>query len=226
MGAVLALVLTPMFGMSNFKWILTESNLPWLKLDIEFPHEKMLQEAKSYKHLFVKHRAEDTIHGYKHAGWSSLCLHGISPTHTNHFTSYGYKSNDKTPYRWTKLSNLCYETTKWLTEVYPCDIYYRVRFMLLEPGGFIAPHTDMDKHVLSPVNIALNHPKGCVMKMTNHGTVPFKAGEAYLLDVGNIHAYYNKSNEDRYHIIIHGNYKSNSKWKKLVENSYEKNGDK
>ena len=45
-----------------------------------------------------------------------------------------------------------------------------------------------------------------------------------ILDVGNTHAYYNKSNEDRYHIIIHGNYKSNSKWKKLVENSYKKNG--
>ena len=64
------------------------------------------------------------------------------------------------------------------------------------------------------------------MKMAHHGTVPFKAGEAYLLDVGNTHAYYNKSNEDRYHIIIHGNYKSNDKWKKLVENSYEKNGSK
>ena len=186
----------------------------------------MLDEAKSCKRFFVKHRAEDQIHGYKHSGWSSLCLHGISSTHTNHYTSYGFKSNDETPYRWTKLSTMCDETTKWLKEVYPCDTYYRVRFMLLEPGGFIAPHNDMNDHVLSPVNIALNHPKGCVMKMAHHGTVPFKEGEAYLLDVGNTHAYYNKSNKDRYHIIIHGNYKSNNKWKELVENSYEKNGGK
>ena len=96
--------------------------------------------------------------------------------------------------------------------------------MLLEPGGYIAPHTDTLKHKLSPVNIALNHPKGCIMKMAGHGTVPFKDGEAYILDVGNTHAYYNKSNEDRYHIIVHGNYKSNNKWKELIENSYKKNG--
>ena len=62
------------------------------------------------------------------------------------------------------------------------------------------------------------------MKMAGHGTVPFKDGEAYILDVGNTHAYYNKSNEDRYHIIVHGNYKSNNKWKELIENSYKKNG--
>lgn len=210
--------------MTNYNWIINESKLPWLKLDIEFPYEKMLEEAKALKPHFVKHRAEDKISGYGHKGWSSLCIHGISPSHTNHFESYGYKSNKETPYKWTDISSKCCETTKWLTEVYPCDTYYRVRFMLLEPGGFIAPHTDMNEHRLSPVNIALNHPKECIMKMAHHGTVPFSAGEAYLLDVGNIHAYYNKSNEDRYHIIIHGNYKSNKQWKKLVENSYKKNG--
>jgi len=210
--------------MTNYNWIINESKLPWLKLDIEFPYEKMLEEAKALKPHFVKHRAEDKISGYGHQGWSSLCIHGISSSHTNHFESYGYTSNNETPYKWTDISSKCCETTKWLTEVYPCDTYYRVRFMLLEPDGFIAPHNDMNEHRLSPVNIALNHPKRCIMKMAHHGTVPFKEGEAYLLDVGNVHAYYNKSNEDRYHIIIHGNYKSNKQWKKLVENSYEKNG--
>mgnify|MGYP001462139747 CR=1 FL=1 len=96
--------------------------------------------------------------------------------------------------------------------------------MLLEPGGFIAPHNDMNEHVLSPVNIALNHPKGCVMKIAHHGTVPFKEGEAYILDVGNTHAYYNKSSEDRYHIIVHG--KTTKEFKELVERSYAKNGPK
>ena len=62
------------------------------------------------------------------------------------------------------------------------------------------------------------------MKMVGHGTVPFKEGEAYLLDVGNFHSYYNKSKEDRYHIIVHGHYSNNKKWKKLIETSYQKNG--
>ena len=39
-------------------------------------------------------------------------------------------------------------------------------------------NNDMNEYKLSPVNIALNHPKNCVMKMAKHGTVPFKDGEA------------------------------------------------
>ena len=54
---------------------------------------------------------------------------------------------------------------KWLKEDYPCDEYYRVRFLLLEPQGMIAPHSDMPDHKLSPVNIALNHPKKCIFKI-------------------------------------------------------------
>ena len=210
--------------MSDFKWILEESKLPWLKLTIDLPFKDMLNEAKRLKKYFVKHRAEDQIHGYRHKGWSSLCIHGIRANFTNQYTTYGFDSNEQTPYKWTDVSTACPITTDFLKNSYPCDNYYRVRFMLLEPGGYIAPHTDTLKHKLSPVNIALNHPKGCIMKMAGHGTVPFKDGEAYILDVGNTHAYYNKSNEDRYHIIVHGNYKSNNKWKELIENSYKKNG--
>ena len=43
-----------------------------------------------------------------------------------------------------------------------------------------------------------------------------------LLDVGNTHAYINKSREDRYHIIVHGT--RTKEYEKLVIRSYEKNG--
>ena len=224
MDAELVLVLIWTYGMATFNWVIKESKLPWLKLDIEFPFEEMLNEAKNIRKYFVEHRAEEQIHGYRHKGWASLSLHGISHNHTNHFSSYGYGSNRETPYKWTEISSKCPITTNFFKNIYPCDNYYRLRFMLLEPEGYIAPHNDMQEHKLSPVNIALNHPKGCLMKMVGHGTVPFKQGEAYLLDVGNTHAYYNKSHEDRYHIIVHGNYASNKKWKELVEKSYTKNG--
>ena len=95
MVAELVLVLILIFGMSEIgklKWILKESKLPWLKLDIEFPYEEMLEEAKAYKDRFVKHRAEDQIHGYRHKGWSSLCIHGIRANFTNHYTTYGFDS--------------------------------------------------------------------------------------------------------------------------------------
>jgi len=91
--------------------------------------------------------------------------------------------------------------------------------MLLEPGGYIIPHKDSDINHLSPINIALNHPEGCIFKMEKYGVVPMKPGIVMLLDVGNIHAYVNKSKEDRIHIIIHGSI--NEEYKTLVERSYE-----
>ena len=71
--------------------------------------------------------------------------------------------------------------------------------------------------------MALNHPKGCKMKMKGHaGYVPFEPGKAFLLDVSNTHAYVNDSDEDRYHIIIHGT--RAKEFEELVERSYAKNG--
>lgn len=209
--------------MTDFDWIVNESNLPWLKLDIEFNHETMLKEAIALKDRFVKHRDQDGVGGYRHKGWRSLAIHGISAEKTNHFEQYGYKSNKETPYRWTEISGLCPNTVSFFKETFPFSSYYRVRFMLLEPGGFITPHTDTVDSRLAPINMALNHPKGCKMKMKGHeGFVPFKPGTAMMLDVGNEHAYVNDSNEDRYHIIVHG--VKTKQFKDLVVKSYEKNG--
>jgi len=207
--------------MKDFNWIVNESGLPWLKLDIQFNYESMLKEAIALKDRFVKHRDEDGIVGYRHKGWRSLSIHGISAEKTNHYEQYGYKSNQETPYRWTEISGLCPNTVSFFKNVFPFSSYYRVRFMLLEPGGFITPHKDTDFNKLSPINMALNHPNGCKMKMKGHeGFVPFKPGTAMMLDVGNEHAYINESNEDRYHIIVHG--VKTKEFEELVIRSYEK----
>jgi len=207
--------------MKTFDWVVNESKLPWLELDIEFPYAEMHEEAKAVKHLFVKHRDQDGSGGYRHQGWRSLCIHGIDSDKTNHYGQYGYTSNEETPYRWTEIAEKCPITSKFFKETFPYREYFRLRFMLLEPGGFITPHVDTDVNKLSPINIALNHPKGCLMKMSGHkGYVPFSAGKAILLDVGNEHAYINKSEEDRYHIIVHGI--KTKEYEKLVVRSYEK----
>jgi len=207
--------------MKTFDWVVNESKLPWLELDIEFPYAEMHEEAKAVKHLFVKHRDQDGSGGYRHQGWRSLCIHGIDSDKTNHYGQYGYTSNEETPYRWTEIAEKCPITSKFFKETFPYREYFRLRFMLLEPGGFITPHVDTEVNKLSPINIALNHPKGCLMKMSGHkGYVPFSAGKAILLDVGNEHAYINKSEEDRFHIIVHGI--KTKEYEKLVVRSYEK----
>ena len=218
--------------MYDFEWIIEESKLPWLKLEIKFPYKKILAEAKAMKPFFVPELLGINKKGYKfgkyskykHKGWSSICIHGISSTHIQYYENYDYKSNKEVPYKWTDIATKCPYTYNFFKNIYPCNNYNRIRFMLLEPGGFITPHNDMANSKLAPVNIALNHPKNCVMKFSEHGIVPFKDGTAFLLDINNVHAAYNKSNEDRYHIIVHGNYQNNKKWKQLVENSYQKNG--
>lgn len=186
---------------------------------MELPYAEMYKEATSIKHLFVSHRDKDTKGSYVHKGWRSICIHGIEESKTNHYASYGYNSNEETPYKWTSIADKCPITTNWLKNNFPMKNYYRVRFMLLEPEGFILPHKDSNTNQLSPINIALNHPTGCIFKMEKHGIVPMKPGTAMLLDVGNTHAYINKSKEDRIHIIVHG--KPTEKYKELVERSYK-----
>jgi len=208
------------YGQYDFNWIVNESNLPWLDLKIDIPHEEMLEEAINLKDRFVKHRDEDFAGGYRHKGWRSLCIHGIDAEKTNHFDQYGYASNQEAPYKWTDIVDRCPVTYNYFKDVFPYKKYFRLRYMLLEPGGYITPHNDSDTSKLSPINIALNHPKGCKMKMKDHeGYVPFKPGSVVMLDVSNTHAYINNSDEDRYHIIVHG--VRSKEFEQLVEKSYE-----
>ena len=208
---------------TTYDWVIHKSKLPWLKLDIDIPHQEMLAEASKLKDMFVGHRTADGGGGYSHKGWRSLCIHGLSATKTNHFVNYGFKSNDEAPYKWTEISELCPVTTDFFKNKFPYSRYHRLRFMLLDPDGYITPHKDMDINRLSPINIALSHPEGCKMKMKGHkGYLPFAPGKSLLLDVGNTHAVYNNSDEDRYHIIVHG--KITKEFKELVERSYAKNG--
>ena len=108
--------------MIDYNWIVNKSNLPWLKLALDFDHEGMLAEAQAIKHLFVAHRDQDQG-AYRHKGWRSLCIHGVSSEKTNHYEQYGYKSNQDTPYIWTEIANLCPITTNFFKQVFPFDTY-------------------------------------------------------------------------------------------------------
>jgi hypothetical protein len=94
--------------------------------------------------------------------------------------------------------------------------------MLMEPGGFIAPHRDNPKSSPSAaVNISFNNPPNC--RLTPEvGTVPFRdVGSVFLFNNHYQHAVHNDSNTDRFHIIVHGQWRS-PQWQQLVVNSYKK----
>ena len=170
-----------------------------LKLPFNIPHSEMLKEAAALKDYYVYHRA-----GGHHQGWRSLCVHGISSVHTENHDKYGFTDRKSAGYAYTDISRFCPNTTAFFRDVFGYETYDRVRFMLLEPGGYILPHADVDYKKLSPINIALNNPSGCIFVMQDWGTIPFSAGSANMIAVGNTHAVHNDSNEDRYHVIVHG----------------------
>jgi hypothetical protein len=197
----------------KYQWVTTCSGVPFLPLHLEMPWREMLAEATALQNLFVQHRYADE----SHSGWKSLCIHGIDATSTQSHEHYGCKSAQDVPYRWTDINAPV--TREYFREVYPASRYYRVRFMLLEPGGRILPHRDYPKRRLGPVNIALSHPPGCVMTLDQQ-VVPFRPGRAFLLDVSREHCVENHSTESRIHIIVHAEYKS-AEWQAMVVKMFE-----
>jgi hypothetical protein len=146
-------------------------------------------------------------------------LHGISSVHTENHDRYGFADRESAGYSYTDISRFCPVSTAFFRDIFGYDSYDRVRFMLLEPGGYILPHADVDWKHLGPINIALNNPSSCVFAMEDWGLIPFSAGTANMLAVGYKHAVYNNSNEDRYHIIVHG--ARNAAWTDYMLNSYK-----
>jgi hypothetical protein len=177
-----------------------ESDWPFLQIDFKSDFEKMHQECIMNDHLFVGHRQKDKHLSYSHEGWSALTLHGIRPDATEHYDQYGLTEPD---YNWTEVCKqfpTCVEFLKKLGY----KNYDRVRIMRLAPGGYIMPHSDGDGRIFGPLNIAINNPEGCNFYFRDWGKVPFKQGRGFFLDIGNVHAVYNDSDEPRYHFIVHG----------------------
>jgi hypothetical protein len=188
----------------SYDWVMNRSDWPWLFLDLQVPYEEMLEEAKALESEFVPHRRYDEGAGYGHRGWKSICVHGLSATQTENYSAYGHASLDSAPYKWTEIADQCPITVKFLKETFPFERYYRVRFMWLEPRGYIAPHRDQKESGFFPCNIALNQPKGCEFGMQGRGLLPIKEGSVFLPNISNLHFVQNESQEVRIHLIIHG----------------------
>jgi hypothetical protein len=193
---------------TDYFWITTTGRVPYLRLLLDGPWDSMLEEAQALDSLYVPHRDNG-----QSAGWSSLCLHGISATHTD---------AGEGEHKWTEIAKRCPVATDYFKTQFPYASYHRVRFMRLAPGGYITPHSDGYNFYLSAVNISLNNPAGCEMVLEGVGIVPFdNAGSAFAFNTSYQHMVWNQSNQPRYHIIVHGTPKPS--WIDLVTKSYSAN---
>lgn len=192
-------------------WILREAHLSTLKLLIDIPHEEMYAEAvqAGSKHGWEYHRDSDG------SGWAGLTIHGQG----KHITNTPEFSNSNDEYHWTEVADDCPVTKQWLDNSPYFYDYMRVRFMLVEPDGFVLPHRDFKGSKLGPINIALNNPNGCEFYMEDAGRVPWQPGDVRLMNVGRKHAVYNESNEPRIHMILHSN--RGDAFKDLVYRSFQ-----
>ena len=202
---------------SSFSWITKDNKTPYLPLLVDGPWQEILTEARNVNHLFVPHRND----GHS-SGWSSLCLHGLGMQITDApgaYPEYRDIPYDELPWKWTELADLCPITTEYFQKIFPYKNYQRLRFMKLDAGGYITPHNDGNTFTLSAVNISLNNPIGCNMVLQEIGIVPFNPnGGVMAFNTSYEHSVWNNSNEDRYHMIVHGLW--NHKWNKIILESY------
>lgn len=183
------------------KWVIMESNWPFFRLSAfdNQPYQEMYNEAHALIDEFQPHREDYGV------GWKSLTLHGLNED-TQSLDQYGNRDDVLKQLHWTSVADRCPITKKFLTDVWPAEYLNRVRFMLLEPGGYILPHQDRpdNQKRLSVCNISLNNPEGCEFLMKDVGLVPFdSAGSSFLMDISNVHSVRNNSNVPRIHMIIH-----------------------
>ena len=219
-----------------------DSKHPWLKLLIDAPFKEMYAEAKAMEEHFVNHHvtltyldrqyymenSEETWYeDDQHQGWFSMVLHNMTD---NKLAKKIHNTKGKVDEKvwkyvheraWTEASKLCPVTTNYFKNVFPMKTYYRLRFMLLKPGGYVEPHSDsLTTNPSYAINISLNNPNECFL-VTEKGTVPFDdKGSVFLFNNHYKHCVINNSkNDDRYHIIVHGQW--DDTFKELIQKSYE-----
>jgi hypothetical protein len=191
-------------------WIRQSSRLPWLKLNLEIPTDEILNEASIVYTQAVLHRDTDKFAHYTHQGWKSLTLYGDDSTTTTY--TEGIKD-------WTDIAELCPATVDFVKKYWTLnESTGRIRFMWLEPGGYILPHTDRDESKFYETNVAIAQPEGCKFRFLDYGTVPFSTGSAFLVDISKKHLVANNSDQVRLHFIVHADLKP-----KVIQSSYEQN---
>ena len=185
-----------------------------LLLDFDFDYKTMLDEARNLKEHYVTHRPGS----YDHKGWRSLVLHGLDEHKSGHWKDYGYTDIEQVvqEMHWTELSKQCPVTVDFVKNKFPSKLFGRVRFMLVEAGGYIAEHNDSRVPLLDNTNISLSNPENCVWQWGDGASLFMQPGQAYVMNIHYPHSVHNNSNEDRFHLIIH-RLDCTDEWKELFD---------
>jgi len=188
-------------GKEELDHILDNTKMPWIDLGIDIPWKDIHEEAN---HLL--YTSCYTLHRPNSSGWLSLCVYGMSSVHTNVPSDYNLPdSAERDLSDWTDISKFTPRTKEWMLDSKLYDVFTRVRFMAVLPGGWLAPHRDRPSITgVGATNVALNNPDECKLVMGGWGTLPYTPGSAFKLNTGYEHAVWNRSEEPRIHMIFDG----------------------
>lgn len=185
----------------------------YASIDHVVPSELIMKDIETLEqlNLFTKHRNIESVRGIpSHRGWSSFVVHGLGYDKTEGYEQYGYQSDNEAPYDFTaEAIEHCPNTMQWLKDNKFKTRYHRVRIMKLDPGGMVGIHNDNKNPDTWATNFAVNNPNGCEMHFWNRdweylGIVPWEDSKVFRIRIGYNHCVINKSDQPRYHIIIHG----------------------
>lgn len=212
------------------QWLFSRDDTGWLKIDLNFDLAEWKRESVAAEQYYVNHRWNKNYQKSEHAGWQSCCIHGLGVRDTT-----ANDSANQSLFHWTELSDQVPNIKKFWQK-FPVQCFRRLRFMKLDPWGYIGVHNDVPNESpftsladLKPlentvtVNIAVNHPKECKFVVKDCGTVPWSEGSIFMINNTKDHCVVNNSDESRIHIIaecVVGNHLE--KFSKLVYNSYKK----
>lgn len=219
--------------------IIFNSNLPFVKLDIPpVPVKEIYEELDNIKDFFTipNQRFDYSDKQYKDFFNKDLT---VKPSDDRPLTRIDFnKVNNLFVYDLNPLSEISQKapfTTNFINTFLGKNIiFHRAQANLLTAGGWISPHVDDIGNdalkykmggkpgQLCTLNIAISHPAGSQLYIKNCGNVPFKPGDAYLIDVTRIHGVYNPTSY-RYHLVIRFDWiNSNLNDKELLKRSYLK----
>jgi len=198
-------------------WIRKRSGLPWLELDITVPTADIMREWQAIQtHTATQWERGDDWQGISNHAWKSLTLHGLS-AERHERQPRGASING-----WTEVADQCPMTKQFLESHFNISSSDgAIRFLLLQPGGYIVPHRDQREPGLQFCNIGIDVPDGTHFYMEKYGNMPYKSGSCLIWDHSVRHWVVNDSDRPRLHLSVVAHVKDNvliRSYNKLREN--------
>lgn len=171
-----------------------DSSVKWVQMNFDVPTEIIKGEYENVKEHLIIHRPEDG-----HKDWKAITLYGVGSGYTNSHWEYGFKAKKEL----TEIGQMCPHTMSFVSSL-PFSRIDDVRFLVIEPNGFIKEHIDVpDRNWLEPLNISITYPVGSKFWMEGK-EVPYDVGKSFVLNIHYSHGVENNSDEQRLHLLVHG----------------------